>query len=30
MVKAGFWLDLIGIVLITTICYAIVIPLFVR
>jgi solute carrier family 13 (sodium-dependent dicarboxylate transporter), member 2/3/5 len=30
MVKAGFWLNLIGIVLITAICYAIVVPLFIH
>jgi sodium-dependent dicarboxylate transporter 2/3/5 len=30
MIRAGFWLNLIGIILITALCYALVIPLFVR
>jgi sodium-dependent dicarboxylate transporter 2/3/5 len=30
MIRAGFWLNIIGIVLITALCYALVIPLFVR
>jgi sodium-dependent dicarboxylate transporter 2/3/5 len=30
MIRAGFWLDLIGIVLITALTFALVIPLFVR
>jgi sodium-dependent dicarboxylate transporter 2/3/5 len=30
MVRTGFWLNLIGIVLITALCYALIVPLFVR